>query len=74
MIYRDKNEKLSGPFLKYYRNNTILHDEKGQALVEYSLLLAVSSAISSSVAFFMDNSLIIIIAVVAVLVFLLFWK
>jgi len=75
MIYRDRNEKLNGLFLKSnIRVQNPLRSEKGQTLIEYSLLLGISNAISSAIATLRDHRLIVIAILIILLIFLLFWK
>jgi hypothetical protein len=75
MIYRDKTEKLNGLFPKcYIRLQSLLRSERGQTLIEYSLLLGISSAISSFIAIFRNQSVIVIAIIIVLFIFLLFWK
>jgi hypothetical protein len=75
MTYRDRNKQLDGLLLTFYtRIQRLLSGEDGQTLVEYSLLLGISSAISSSIAIFREHRLIVIAIMIVLLIFLLFRK
>jgi len=68
-------KNLKGLFPEFYRSaRTVLSSEEGQALVEHSLLLGISGAISSAIGILQDQYLIIIGIVMVLLISLLFWK
>jgi Flp pilus assembly pilin Flp len=74
MLNRAKDEKLDGVFHELcIKIQSLPSNEKGQALVEYSLLLVITSVFSSVIAIFQDHS-IIVITIMAFLLFFLFWK
>lgn len=75
MLNRAEDDKLDGVFhelCKKIQSNQ--SNEKGQALVEYSLLLVISSAFSGFIAILRDHSIIVNTIMIALLVFFLFWK
>ena len=76
MLNRAKDEKLDGVFHELcMKIQSLPSNEKGQALVEYSLLLGgISSVISSVIAILSDHSIIVITIMMAFLIFFLFWK
>ncbi len=67
---REKYYRLNIFFLKYF---CLLRREKGQTLVEYSLLLSLTATINSIIVFFQKNILVAII-VAGLLIFLLLRK
>jgi len=73
MTPRNKSEKSNGLFPKFYSQNLTLN-EKGQTLIEYVNVLGISGAISGVIAFFRDYSVIVTAIIIALLIFLLFWK
>ena len=76
MIYGNrKGEQVKDPFLTFYSKfQKLLSDEKGQTLVEYSLLLGISSALSGAIATFLDHPFIAIVMLVVLFYFVPFWK
>ena len=75
MLNRAKDEKLDGVFHELcIKIRSIPSNEKGQALVEYSLLLVISSVFSSAIAVLGDHSVIVITIMMAFLIFIIFWK
>jgi hypothetical protein len=74
MLNRAKAEKLDGVFHALcIKIQSLPSNEKGQALVEYSLLLVISSGFTSVIATLQDHS-ILAITIMAFLLFFLFWK
>jgi Flp pilus assembly pilin Flp len=75
MLNRAKDEKSDGIFRELcIKIQSLPRNEKGQALVEYSLLLGISSVFSGVIAFLGDHSIIVITIMMAFLIFFLFWK
>ena len=75
MLNRAKAEKLDGVFHELcIKIQSLPSNEKGQALVEYSLLLGISSVFSGVIAILRDHSIIVITIMMAFLIFFLFWK
>lgn len=75
MLNRAKDEKLDGVFHELCTKiQSLPSNEKGQALVEYSLLLSVSSVFSSFIAILGDHSIIVITIMMPFLFLFLFWK
>jgi hypothetical protein len=74
MLNGAKAEKSEGVFHELcIKIQSLPSNEKGQALVEYSLLLVISSVFSSAIAVFQDHS-ILVITMLAFFLFFLFWK
>jgi Ca2+/Na+ antiporter len=68
-------KKLNDLLLSFYKKiQDVFCSEKGQTLVEHSVLVGISGAISGAIATFRDNPLIILVLILLLLILLLFWK
>ena len=75
MIIEGAYGRLTGLLMNFCRKLSVsLRSEEGQALVEHSLLIGISTAAAGTVAVLMDHPLIVIAVLVALFISLLFWK